>query len=172
MNFSLYDICVPSYLQMLNAAGKVLQKGQDFCNENSLDPNELLDARLHESMLPLRSQIISVAHHSLGAIQGIQRGEFNPPVRVPDATYGDLQQRLKDTVEALEAFSPDAINELAGRPMKFKSGDFEIPFTTENFIQTFSLPNFFFHTTTAYDILRHKGVVLGKADFMGRMRIG
>jgi hypothetical protein len=66
---------------------------------------------------------------------------------------------------------PDAVNALVGRDVAFQFGDRKLPFTAEEFLMSFSLPNFFFHATTAYDILRHKGVPLGKRDFMGRLRI-
>ncbi len=68
--------------------------------------------------------------------------------------------------------SEEDINGLSGKPMKFKMGDFEIPFVAENFVMSFSLPNFYFHATTTYDMLRMAGVPLGKRDYMGEMRVG
>ena len=73
--------------------------------------------------------------------------------------------------DALSAMTPDAVNALIGRDVMFQAGERKLPFTAEGFLMSFSLPNFYFHATTAYDILRHKGVPLGKRDFMGRMRM-
>jgi hypothetical protein len=122
-------------------------------------------------MLPFRFQVISVVHHSLGAINGIKEGVFSPPPSL-DSDYVALQDMVKDAFKQLQSMPIDDIEALAGKAMKFKMGDFEIPFTAENFILSFSLPNLYFHATTAYDILRMAGVPLGKRDFLGDMRMG
>lgn len=172
MSISLYDASVGSYLQILPAVNKVLKKGAAHCEGGEMSCNDLLDIQLHPDMFPLRFQIISVMHHSLGAIKGIQQGEFTPPKGMPDVSYEGFSDKIDETIAELKALSPESINELMGKPMKFKMGDLELPFSAENFIMTFSLPNFYFHAATAYDILRLKGVKLGKADFLGHMRIG
>ena len=71
----------------------------------------------------------------------------------------------------LSALTPDVVNALVGRDVTFKLGERALPFTAEGFLMSFSLPNFFFHATTAYDILRHKGAPIGKRDFMGRLTL-
>ncbi len=78
---------------------------------------------------------------------------------------------VADASSALTALKPEAVNALAGRDVAFQFGERKLPFTAEEFLMSFSLPNFFFHATTAYDILRHNGVPLGKRDFMGKLRI-
>ena len=78
----------------------------------------------------------------------------------------------KESVAFMHGQSADEIDDLAGKTIVFKLGANEMPFTTENFVLSFSLPNFYFHATTAYDILRMKGVKIGKMDFLGKMRIG
>lgn len=172
MNISLYDVSVGTYLQILPALNKVLKKGGSHCESGELNCNDLLDIQLHPDMFPLRFQIISVMHHSLGAIKGIQQGVFRPPTPMPDVNYEGFFEKIDETIAELKAFTPESINELMGKKMIFKMGELELPFSAENFIMTFSLPNFYFHATTAYDILRLKGVKLGKADFLGHMRIG
>jgi hypothetical protein len=122
-------------------------------------------------MLPLRFQIIAVAHHSLGAIEGVKKGVFSPPPQIDPLDYRGLQQRLAGTAEALRRLSRDEVNALAGRDVRFEFRDRKIPFVAEGFLLSFSLPNFYFHATTAYDILRTKGVALGKRDFLGQLRI-
>ena len=172
MSISLYDSSIKTYLQLLKATQQFLAKGESFCNDNNIDTSELLKARIHEDMLPLFFQIVSISHHSLGAIKGIEKGEFNPPVTLKDAGYAEHIALIDNAITELESYSPESIEGLMGKPMKFKMGSIEIPFQAENFVLSFSLPNFFFHVTTAYDILRMKGVKLGKMDYLGQMRIG
>lgn len=172
MAISVHDISVVNYLQVLGSMTGVLDKAAEFAKAENLDLDKLLETRLHPDMLPFRFQLISVFHHSLGAINGIKEGVFSPPPSMPDTNYADLQDLLKDAASQLQAISPEDVEALAGKAMKFKMGDFEIPFTAENFILSFSLPNLYFHATTAYDILRIANVPLGKMDFLGGMRTG
>ena len=122
-------------------------------------------------MLPLRFQVVSVAHHSLGAIEGLKKGVFAPPGQTEPLDYRGLQKLLADTLQGLQRLSPDEVNALSGREVVFRFRDRQIPFTAENFVLSFSLPNFYFHATTAYDLLRAKGVPLAKRDFLGQLRI-
>ena len=167
----LYDLSVGSYLQTLGGVAGFLQRGLDHFRDNGVDPDEIVAARLCGDMLPLSFQIVSVAHHSLGAIEGVKHGEFGPPRRSPPTEYAALQKLVADTMEELKTLTPEEVNSLHGRDVIFKVGDYTAPFTAENFLMSFSLPNFYFHAATAYDILRWKGAPLGKRDFMGPMRI-
>ena len=171
MAISLYDISVASYLQTLGAVTGYLNKGAAHFESNGTDPDGIVEARLYGDMLPFRFQIVSVCHHSLGAIKGLQAGEFNPPGQFPPHSYKDLQKLVADATEELKAFTPATINALEGGDMVFKMGSMAAPFTAEGFIMSFSLPNFYFHSATAYDLLRMQGVPLGKRDFMGAMRM-
>lgn len=170
MAVSLYDLTVPSYLQKLGAIEGVLSKGAAYCKENNIDPNSIVETRLAPDMLPFRFQVVAVAHHSAGAIKGVKAGAFGPPA-ASTADYAGLQQLVGEAREALEKAKPDEVNSCEGKDVIFSVGDRKIPFTAEGFLQTFSLPNFYFHATTAYDILRSKGVPLGKRDFLGKMKI-
>ncbi len=171
MATSLYDLSVANYLQTLGGVAGILDKGLAHFTANKIDPNDIVEARLAPDMLPFRFQILSIAHHSLGAIEGVKRGEFLPPGASPEHDYAALQKIIADTSDALKKLTPAEINALEGHDMTFKIRDFKIPFTAANFILSFSLPNFYFHATTAYDILRTKGVQLGKRDYMGQMRM-
>lgn len=172
MATSLFDTSIPSYLQTLRAISGVLGKGAEHCAQQGMDPGELVEAKLREDMLPLRFQVISVCHHSLGAIRGIQDGVFTPPPSMPDLDYAGLQSLVDDAIVQLEALSAEEVNALAGKSLVFKLGKTEMPFVAEDFILSFSLPNFYFHATTAYGILRMLGVKLGKMDYLGQMRMG
>jgi len=172
MAISLYDISVANYLQTLDAVTGFLAKGEQFARDNNeLDLAKIVDTRLRPDMLPFRFQLISVYHHSLGAINGIKDGLFGPPPAMPDLDYAGLQKLVGDAAIELRAMAREDVDGLEGRAIKFKAGKFEIPFTAEHFILSFSLPNFYFHATTAYDMLRIAGVPLGKMDFLGNMRV-
>jgi hypothetical protein len=170
MPLSLYDVSVATYLQILVGVSGFLAKGREHCEKEGIDLGEVVETRLTPDMLPFRFQLVSVAHHSLGAIQGIEAGVFKPPAAAPDRDYAGLEKLVADTRSALEGYTPEAIEALAGREVKFEIGDMALPFTAENFVLSFSFPNFFFHAATAYDILRMKGAPIGKRDFMGAMR--
>ena len=171
MAFSLYDATVANYLQTLGAVGGFLEKSLTHFREKGIDPAEIVEARLAPDMLPLRFQVVSVAHHSRGAMEATKTGVFTPSAGKPDLDYAALQALVTEARNELSSLTPDAVNALAGRDVTFKLGDRALPFTAEGFLMSFSLPNFFFHATTAYDILRHKGAPLGKRDFMGKMKL-
>jgi hypothetical protein len=170
MAVSLYDLTVPSYLQILGGIEGVLSKGAEHCKEKGIDPNEIVEMRLAPDMLPFRFQIVAVAHHSAGAIKGVKAGAFAPP-SPSTADYAGLQKMVTDARETLEKAKPEEVNACEGKDVIFSVGDGKLPFTAEGFLQTFSLPNFYFHATTAYDMLRSKGVPLGKRDFLGKMKM-
>ena len=171
MAVDLYDLTVASYLQTLGGVTGFLERGLAHCRDNNLDPEEIVETRLWNDMLPFRFQIVSVAHHSAGAIAGCKAGLFGPPGDQRPHSYADLQGLVAETRSGLEKLSREEVNALQGKDVTFQIGDrFKVPFTAENFLMSFSLPNFYFHATTAYDILRSKGVPLGKRDFMGQMR--
>ncbi len=171
MATSLYDLSVTNYLQTLGGMEGFLGRGLAHFQENKIDPNEIVEARLHPDMLPFRFQVLATAHHSIGAIRGVKAGLFAPPTQLPPLDYTGLQKALTEAREALQQLTPADVNAHEGKDVTFQIRDTKIPFTAEGFVQSFSLPNFYFHATTAYDILRSKGVPLGKRDFLGRLRL-
>ena len=171
MATSLYDLSVACYLQTLTGVAGYLDKGLAHCTAANIDLNELVETRLYADMLPFRFQIQSVAHHSLGAIEGVKNGLFLPPSNLAMLDYQGLQKLIVDTRETLKKLTPVEVNALEGKDVAFQIRDMKIPFTAEGFILSFSLPNFHFHAATAYGMLRSKGVPLGKRDYMGQMRI-
>ncbi len=170
MNISLYGATIPANLQMLGMVGNLLGKAEAFCTEKRLAPEELIQARLAPDMLPFAYQVKSTAVHSLGALEGVRRGWFSPDMSDPPNTFAALKARIADTVAALEAVRPEELDGFIGRDMQFRFGERRIDFTAEDFLLSFSQPNFYFHVTTAYAILRWKGVPVGKRDFLGRLR--
>jgi hypothetical protein len=171
MAISLYDVSVACFLQTLGGVEGFLARGLAHCRDENIDPNEIVETRLFPDMLPFRFQLVSVAHHSIGAIEGAKKGAFAPPSDMAPHDYVGLQKLVTDAREALQKLAPAEVNALEGRDVVFAMRDFKIPFTAEGFLLSFSLPNLHFHATTAYDILRMKGVPLGKRDYMGALRM-
>ncbi len=171
MAFSLYDATVPSYRQILGSVSGLLGKAEAYCAEHKLAAEEIIQARLASDMLPFAYQVKSTAVHSLGAIEGVRKGVFSPDMTPPPQTFAALKAKIADTLAALEAIDADEVNGFLGRDMRFAFGEHQMKFTAENFLLSFSQPNFYFHATTAYGILRSKGLPIGKRDFAGRVRI-
>ena len=172
MSLSFFDTSVGTYQQVLASTLNVLRKGAAWASDNGVDPQTLVEARVHEKMMPLHFQVVSVCHHSLGAMQGMSEGRFAPPSFELDKSYDELIGLVEDAQAGVSAFSEADAEALADGSLVFALGKQELPFTNQNFLLTFSLPNFYFHATTTYDILRMKGVELGKMDYLGNMRIG
>jgi uncharacterized protein len=171
MTLSLYAATVPAYRQILGAVSGLLRTAQAFCTERGIDPPELIQARLAADMQPFAYQVKSTAVHSLGAIEGVRKGVFSPDTTPPPETFAALEDRISATLSALEAIEPAEVESFIGRDMRFEFGTRRIEFTAEEFLLSFSQPNFYFHAATAYDILRFRGVPIGKRDFMGRLRL-
>ncbi len=171
MAIPLYDVSVTSFQQVLGGVAGFLDKGLAHCKANDIDPNTIVEKRLYKDMLPFRFQVIAVAHHSLGAIKGVQAGVFKPPAGPMDQDYAGLQKLIADTRAALQQVSRESVDALQGKDVIFELGSNKLPFTAEGFLMSFSMPNLHFHATTAYDILRTEGVPLGKRDYMGPMRM-
>lgn len=171
MSLSLYEVTVPTFAQIIEAMAGVLKKGEAHALEKGMNPDEWAGARLFTDMAPLSFQVKQAAHHSVGAIEATKVGVFSPDRTPPPETFAELQASVDETLAKLAAYDPAEVNALQGRDMRFQLGERVMPFTAENFLLSFSLPNFYFHATTAYDILRHNGVPLGKRDYMGRPRL-
>lgn len=170
MNMSLYEVVVPTYLQLLGSVVRLLDKAETFCAENNIPPEHLTQARLAEDMLPFAYQISSSSAHSMGAIAGIRNGVFSPDMTIPDTNIAGLRNLVVTARDYLSELSVDDVNALTGKEICFVMGDYRADYLAERFLLSFSIPNFIFHATTAYDILRWKGVKLGKTDFLGKVQ--
>ena len=171
MAISLYDLGVKTYLQILPAVSGFLEKGKLHFEENQTNLDEVVNISLYPNMAPFTFQLFSVAHHSLGAIKGLEAGEFSPPNMPSGLDYQALQDLVGEAESSLKSLDRGTIEAYEGGEVVFKMGSTSLPFVAEDFIMSFSLPNFYFHATTAYDILRKEGVPLGKMDFLGQMRM-
>jgi hypothetical protein len=171
MPLSLHAAFVPSALQMLGTTRSLVDKAEAWCAEQGCEPGTIIDARIHEDMLPFAYQVKSVAVHTAEAIDGVRAGAFSPNMGAWPEDFAGLRARLDEAVAAMEAVTEDELEAKIGAPMQFQMREFKMPFTADNFLLSFSQPNFYFHAATAYDILRMKGVAVGKRDFMGRLRL-
>lgn len=170
MSFSLYDALVPSFQQVLNSVSGLLDKAESHCATTGIDPEAIIEAKLAEDMLPFSFQIRSVATHSFGAIKAAQSGEFSPARGDLPKTFADLKSLIAEASAGLQAVDAAVVNELLGKPVRFQMRETHMDFVAEEFLLSFSQPNFYFHAVTAYDILRWKGLEIGKRDFLGAVR--
>jgi hypothetical protein len=172
MSITFYDTSVGTYEQILRSVAATMDKGAEFAAENNIELAEIVGTRLRDDMMPFHFQVVSVCHHSWGALQGMRAGRFTPPSFDLDKTYQELRALVDEAIEGVASFSESDAADLADKSMIFAMGSREMPFTNQNFLLTFSLPNFYFHATTTYDILRSLGTPLGKMDFLGKMKVG
>lgn len=170
MSIEFYDASVACYQQTLAAVDMFLHKSLMHCQENNLDPETALENRIHPDMRPLRYQLQASVHHSVNAMIAFEHGHFAPPANLPDSNYRALQDLVKSALTTLDAYSRAGVNALAENRVIFTLGDKQLPFTADNFLLSFSLPNFYFHVTTAYDIFRALGVPVGKRDYLGALK--
>lgn len=171
MAVTLYDATVALFIQTLGAMEGFLKRGQAHCEDNNIPLSEIIETRLYGDMLPFRYQVQASIGHSVGAVDGVKGGVFKPPYGTPTSDYGALLTEVGEALAKLKSCAAEEINALTGKDVVFHLGERQMPFTAEGFLLTFSLPNFHFHATTAYDILRSKGVPLGKRDYLGRLKL-
>jgi len=166
MTISMYQASVPVYLQYLNAISAVLDKGAAFAEAKKIDPAVLLQTRLYPDMHPLVKQVQIFTDQ---ATRGVSRlaGVEPPPFPDTEASFADLKARIAKAIERVQSFKPEQIDGSEGRDIVMKTPRGDLTFKGQQYLLGFSLPNFFFHATTTYAVLRHVGVEIGKMDFMG-----
>ena len=171
MPLSLHHAYVPAALQMLGTARHLVDTAEKWCAENGCEQGEFIGARIIEDMLPWAYQVKCVAEHTQGSIEGVRQGVYSPDLAPWPDSFDALREKLAGAKAAMEALTEEEMEGFIGQPMRFEFKDRRMDFTAEDFLLSFSQPNFYFHCATAYDILRMKGLPVGKMDFMGRVRI-
>ncbi len=171
MATSFYDLSVPTFLQTVRAVGGFLDRTLGHCAQIGADSDDLVHARLHDDMAPFHFQIEAAWHHAVWGLEAARTGVFEPPGLVGPVPFAALRAMIGKAEAALESYRPDEVDGWAGRALDLRIGPRRLAFTSETLILSFSLPNFHFHAVTAYDILRARGVPLGKRDYEGRLRI-
>ena len=167
MTVSLYKISVPIFVQFLTSLSAVLDKAAAFAEAKKVDPSVLLNTRLAPDMFPLARQVRAATDHAINAC-GRLAGVELPTFSNNEATIPELKERIAKAVDFLKGLKAAQIDGSEDKEIKitFPSGAVR-EFTGQSLLLGNSLPNFYFHCTTAYDILRHCGIELGKRDFMG-----
>ncbi len=171
MTISLYDAVIPSQLQIIAAVRALVNKAKAHCEETGTATEEIIGARLIEDMQPFSYQVKCCREHSLGAIEAAREGVFTPSLVAPPDSWQGLYEKLDEAKAGLEEVEEAEMTGFVGQPMEFRFKETVMPFTVENFLLSFAQPNFYFHATTAYDLLRERGFRIGKMDFVGVPRI-
>jgi hypothetical protein len=166
MSLSLYEITIPVMISGFHNMSKFLDRGREYADEKGIAHAALLNARLADDMMTLVQQVQQAS--DTARLAAVRVGGVNN-IEMPDreTTFEDLQARISATVAFLEAVPPTAFEGREDGEVVAKFATGHRVFTGRSYLLGFTLPNFFFHATTAYDLLRHLGVPLGKADFLG-----
>ena len=167
MTISMYKASVPIFVQFLSSLSTLLDKAAAYAEAKKVDPSVLLNTRLAPDMFPLVRQVRAATDHAInacGRLAGAQLLSFSNA----EATIPELKERISKSVEFLKDLKPGQIDGSEEKEIKITlSSGATREFTGQSLLLNNSLPNFYFHCTTAYDILRHCGIELGKRDFMG-----
>ncbi len=166
MSLSMYQASVPAALQMLNSLSAILDKTAAHCEARKIDPSVLLGDRLFPDMFPLVRQIQMVTDHAKGMAARLAGVEV-PSYADDESSIAELKARLAKTVAFVSGFAKEQIDGSEDRAISFKAGPRELSFNGQQYLVSFALPNLHFHAATAYAILRHNGVEIGKRDFLG-----
>jgi hypothetical protein len=167
MTISMYQVSVPVFVRMLENLSRVVEKGAAHAEARKIEPAVLINSRLYPDMLPLSKQIQIATDMAKGCAARLAGHE---PVKFEDneASFAELQTRIAKTIEYLKTFSAKMIDGSEGKSITLPMRTGPLTFTGMQYLLDFAHPNFYFHVTTAYNILRHCGVEIGKWDFLGK----
>jgi hypothetical protein len=165
MPISMYQASVPAFRQTLGALDAILAKAAVFAEERRIDEAVLLGWRLAPDMFALARQVQIATDHAKGCCARLAGAEV-PKWPDDETTFAALRARIARTLDFVQSFAPDAIDGSEERAIALTAGTRELRFTGQQYLVGFALPNFYFHATTAYAILRHCGLPLGKRDFL------
>ena len=167
MTITMYGAGIPGFLQSLEALTKILDKAEAFCAAKKIDQSVLVNARLAPDMFPLSRQVQIACDFAKGAAARLAGLEV-PAYEDSEKTFADLTARIAKTVAFVKSVKPAQIDGSEGRDIHLKVGGNPLVLKGEFYLVNFVNPNFYFHLTSAYAILRHNGVELGKGDFLNR----
>lgn len=168
---SLYHATVPQFLQILQPVAGLVDKARAHCRANVLPDEALSEARLAPDMWVFAKQVLGAIQHSADAVAGVKVGETGPDLSPPPTSFDVLSERVEAAIAQLQAVKPEDLDAIAGNDTCFRFGERVMPFTVEDYMLSFALPNFFFHASMAYAILRKEGLDVGKRDFLGAPRM-
>jgi len=169
MTISMYKASVPMMIHGLQNLSGILTKAEAYAAAKKIDPSVLVNARLYPDMFPLARQVqitSDTAKNGAARLAGLPLPNF------PDTetTFGELQERIKKTIDFLLSVDAGLIDASSERDIAFTIGGRDLKFKGISYLQTFVLPNFYFHITVVYSILRHNGLDVGKQDYLGKIQ--
>lgn len=185
MAATLYELSVPTFLQTLRAFSGVMDRAAKHGAETGTDPDSFVSAQLYPDMAPFHFQVEALKNHAVWGVDAVRTGVFDPPPLSGAVSFADLHAMIEQAVTALEALSPDEVNSWSGKtldmvvyqPLDVENatrsgwGPKTLRFTPEAYLLSYTLPNVYFHAVTAYNILRTRGVPIGKYHFQGQLRV-
>jgi uncharacterized protein len=166
MSLSTYEASIPTFLLTLGNLQRILEKAVAHAEARKFDPNVFVSVRLYPDMLPLARQIQIASDAAKGAAARLS-GTEPPKFEDNEATLADLIARVTKTIDYLQGFKPEQFAGAEERTITIKTPRNQFNFSGVNYLRHWALPNFFFHVTTTYALLRHGGVEIGKADYLG-----
>jgi hypothetical protein len=166
MPLSMYQASIPVFIRGMGVLSTLLDKAASHAAETGTDPAALIGARLAPDMLPLSAQVQRASDTSKLSAERLS-GIASPRFPDEETSFDELQARIANTIEYLQGIDAARLEGSEGRTVTLKFGSFSQSFRGDEYLLTFALPNFFFHVTIAHGILRHKGVAVGKRDFLG-----
>lgn len=169
MALSMYDVSVPAFIRALTNLSAILEKGAAHAKAQGIDATDLIQTRLVADMDPLPAQVQRASDAAKGCAARLA-GVDIPSFPDDEATFPQLQERVAKTIDFLKTIRPDQLEGSETRVVELKLRGGPVTFDGKSYLLGFALPNFYFHVTTAYDILRHKGVQIGKLDYLGAPR--
>jgi len=165
MTISMYKVSVPIFVQFLTAQSGCIDKLAAVCEAKQLDSNFFLNMRLYPDMYPYVRQVQQASTHAARCCSALA-GVPMPDMPNTETSFAELKARLARTIDFVKGFKPAQIDGTEDKEITIKLGANERKFTGQGLLLNFILPNFYFHCSTAYDILRHCGIELAKRDFM------
>lgn len=166
MTLSMYSASVPVFTRMLKNLLAIFEKAEAFAAEQNIDLQTFVETRLAPDMHPLRNQV-QIATDGAKGVSSRLAGKPVPSWPDDEVTWADLKVRLQKGIDYLATFTPEEFEGSDERNVTIKLGGQDVEIAGDTYLLNRGLPNFFFHITTAYDILRHKGVPIGKRDYLG-----
>jgi hypothetical protein len=157
---------VPNFTKSLRILSTILAKAEAHCDERKIDPNAILTARLYPDMLSLTRNVMIACDTAKGIAARLSRTD-NPVHEDKETTFSELRARITKTIDFMESVPAVEFDGAEAREVELKFGPMELKYTGAAYLADFATPNFYFHMTTAYCILRHNGVPIGKRDFLG-----
>ena len=168
MSLSMYQASVPVFVKTLGNLSGILDKAAAFAAAKKIDHSVLLGYRLAPDMLSFARQVQIATDHARGAPARLAGVEV-PAIEMKEANLDELKARIDKTVAFINTLTPAQVDGSENREVSFKAGPSMVSFKGQPYLVHYALPNFFFHVTTAYAILRHCGVDIGKKDYIGQV---